>query len=447
MPSPLGNPPGPIGWPLLGMLPQFRANPAEFLLRTSQEYGDIVYFRLGLQKVFFLNRPDLIEEVLVSIQGNFTKSRMLQRAKTLLGEGLLTSEGPLHLRQRRLVQPAFSRERLASYAQTMVSCADRAQGRWTDGESLDVAGEMMRLTLAVVGLTLFSRDTEGDAADIGSAMTALLATYGTLLLPFGNLIRMLPAGPVRRAKSAQKLLDAKVYEIIRERRAEGSDRGDLLSMLLLASESNGDSMDDRQVRDEAMTLILAGHETTATALTWTWYLLSQHPEVETRLHAEWQDVLGGRLPEFADLPNLVYTDRVIAESLRLYPPAWALGRMAIREFRLYNHIIPARAICLMSPYAMHRNPRFWPAPQRFDPDRFAPENRASRPKFAYFPFGGGARVCIGERFAQMEAVLLLASIGQRWRFRLEPGQRVDIHPQITLRPRYGMRMTGGRVVA
>lgn len=447
MSGPLADPPGPRGLPLVGVLPQFRKDPAGFLLQVAQNYGELSSFRLGQQQIYLVNRPDLIEEILVTSQGNFIKSRMLQRAKTLLGEGLLTSEGVHHTRQRKLVQPAFYKDRLASYAATMVSTAERTQRRWRDGETLDLAQEMMGLTLAIVGLTLFSRDVESDAEDIGKALSDVIGSFNTMLLPFADLIRHLPFGAMRRTKRAQQVLDERIYGIVRERRAEGTDRGDLLSTLLLAAEDGTGAISDKQVRDETMTLMLAGHETTANALTWTWYLLSQNPVAEQRVREEWSSVLGGRMPRYEDLPALEYTERVLAESLRLFPPAWSVGRMAINQFRLFNTMIPAGAICILSPYVMHRNPRFWAEPGRFDPERFIPEAKASRPKFSYFPFGGGPRLCIGERFAWTEGVLLLATIGQRWRFQLDSGQRVDIHPEITLRPRYGMRMTADRVVA
>ncbi|MBC8167142.1 MAG: cytochrome P450 [Bryobacteraceae bacterium] len=446
MQGPLGVPPGPSGWPLIGVLPAFRRDPAGFLLEVSRKYGDLSSFRMGTQTMFFLNRPESIEEVLVTGQQNFIKSRMLQKAKSLLGEGLLTSEGAFHLRQRRLAQPAFHRERLANYAATIVSCADRAQARWIAGQTLEMSSEMMRLTLAVVGLTLFSSDIENDATEVGQALTDVLSTFGTMMLPFSDLIRHLPIHSIQRAKRAQKLLDATIYKIIADRRKAGTDNGDLLSMLLMAADDGDGGMTDKQVRDEAMTLMLAGHETTANALTWTWYLLSQHPEAERKLHAEWNDVLQGRLPGFDDLPKLEYTERVLAESMRIYPPAWALGRMAVNQFRLYNYVIEPGSICIMSPYVMHRNPRYWPEPERFDPDRFTPEAKSGRPKYAYFPFGGGPRVCIGERFAWMEGVLILATIGQRWRLRLEAGHPVESQAQITLRPRFGMKMTAECVV-
>jgi cytochrome P450 len=442
----LGKPPGPAGNPLIGPFGDFRRQPANFLLNVAREYGDISYFRLGLQRMFLLNRPDFVQEVLVTQAPSFKKSRILEKAKTLLGEGLLTSEGDFHLRQRRLAQPAFYRDRLTGYAQTMVDCSADAQARWTDGEPLDMAHQMMSLTLRIVGLTLFSRDVESEARSIGDALTDVISTFETMLLPFSGLLQRLPLPSIRRADKARQTLDRIIYQMIAERRASGEDRGDLLSMLLLAQDNEGSTggMNDKQVRDEALTLFLAGHETTANALTWTWYLLSENPDAETRLHAEIDEVLGDRQPGYDDLPRLEYTERVLAESLRLYPPAWAIGRMALRQVRIYNYEIAPKSICIVSPYVMHRNPRHWPDPERFDPDRFTPEAKQARPRFAYFPFGGGPRVCIGERFAWMEGVLVLATIAQRWRFNLTPGQVVEPHPQITLRPRYGMRMVAQR---
>jgi cytochrome P450 len=433
------RPPGPAGLPLIGVT-GFRKSPAEFLLRIASQYGDISYFEAGLQNVYLVNRPDLIQEILVTSQSNFIKSRMLQRAKRVLGEGLLTSEGDLHLRQRRLMQPAFYRERLARYAHEMVACAGRIQAGWHAGKTYDIADQMMRITLAIVGRTLFSRDVEGEATEIGDALTALIGTFDTMLLPFADLIRRLPLPSLRRAEKAREFLDRTIYDMIRERRAAGEDRGDLLSMLLLATDEDRTGMTDKQVRDEALTLFLAGHETTATALTWTWYLLSQHPDVDSRMRRELAQVLGGRNPRFDDLPLLPYTEMVLSEALRLYPPAWAIGRMVVRPYRLSDYELPPKSICIVSPFVMHRNPRFYPDPQRFDPERFTPEARQSRPKFAYFPFGGGPRVCIGERFALIEGVLVLATIAQQWRMRLVPGQVVEPHPQITLRTRHGVKM-------
>jgi cytochrome P450 len=401
----------------------------------------MVYFKVGSQHMYLLNRPDFIQEVLVNGHRAFMKSRVLQRAKTLLGEGLLTSEGDFHLRQRRLVQPAFYRDRLISYANTMSECAQTGAARWHAGDTRDMADEMMRITLAIVGRTLFSRDVESEASDIGKALTDVLGTFGTLTLPLSSFIQRLPFPKFLRARRALTFLDRTIYRMIEDRRKSGVDNGDLLSMLLLSTdEQASQGMTDRQVRDEALTLFLAGHETTATALTWTWYLLSQNPQADERMRAELKDVLGGRLPTYADLPNLRYTEMVLAESLRLYPPAWAIGRMAKMDTRIYNYEVPRSSICLVSPYVMHRHPRYFPEPERFDPLRFTPEAKQDRPKFAYFPFGGGSRVCIGERFAWMEGVLVLATIAQQWRFSLVPGQVIETHPQITLRTRHGVRM-------
>jgi cytochrome P450 len=443
----LHRPAGPIAFSLLGVLPAFRSDPLGFLQKTATDFGDVASFRLGLKRAFFVNRPDLIEEVLVHGARYFTKSRVLQRARSLLGDGLLTSEGDFHTRQRKAIQPAFYRERLSGYAATIVDYGEQLNVRWRDGETVDIAQEMMRVTLAIVGRTLLGYDIEGDARDIGTALTGVISSFDSLISPFAPLMERVPISPsVRRNRAAARFLNEAIYRIISERRASGTDTGDLLSTLIAASE-DGHTMTDKQVRDEALTLMLAGHETTAISLTWTWYLLSQNPWALERLRAEWRDVLGDRSPAWADIPNLVYTEHVFAESLRLYPPAWAIGRMARSEFRLFNYLVPKQSICIMSPYVMHRHPRFWPEPERFDPDRWTPEARESRPKFAYFPFGGGPRTCAGERFAWMEGILLLATIGRKWTIHHIAEHPVKPHPQITLRPRNGMPARLERVLA
>jgi cytochrome P450 len=435
------RPPAPKGTIFLGVFPEFRKDPPEYLRRIAREHGDIAELRLGRQRVFFVNHPDWIRDILVTHQSQFKKSRMLERARVLLGDGLLTSEGEFHKLQRRLVQPAFHRERLIGYSSAMVECAERCRAHWADGAELDIAREMMRLTLAIVARTLFSADVSSEADEIGAALSEVLGLFETVLMPFSEWLEKLPLPSVKRFERARARLDETIYRIIAERRASGRDEGDLLSMLLLAQdEDTGGRMTDRQVRDEALTLFLAGHETTANALTWTWYLLSQNPEVETRLHDEIARVLGGRLPAFADLPELRYTEMVLSEAMRLYPPAWAIGRRALGDYAIGDYIIPAGAVILMSPYVTHRDARWFEDPDRFDPERWLPERAAARPKFSYFPFGGGARVCIGERFAWMEGVLLLATIAQRWCLRLAPDQKIDHRALITLRPRHGMRM-------
>ena len=435
-------PPGPKGSPLFGVFPEFRKDPPLFLLNVARHHGDVAFFKMGSQKFYLLNRPEYVQDVLVTHNGKFQKSRIMQRAKVLLGEGLLTSEGQFHLRQRRLVQPAFHRQRIAGYAAAMVECAERSAARWTSGETRDISEEMMRLTLAIVAQTLFGTEVEEDADEIGRAMTDVLGMFNMMLIPFTEFLQKMPLPSMRRFERARGFLDKKIYSIINERRQSGDDRGDLLSMLLLAQDEQGDggSMTDTQVRDEALTLFMAGHETTANALTWTWYLLSQHPDVERRLHEELRSVLAGGSPGFDDLPQLPYTEMVFAESMRLYPPAWAISRLAMQDHDIAGYHIPAGSLCMLSPYVMHRNPEYFPDPERFDPERWTPEAKDRRPKFSYFPFGGGPRMCIGERFAWTEGVLLLATIGQRWRMRLEPAQRVAHRAQITLRTRYGMRM-------
>jgi cytochrome P450 len=435
----VARPPGPKNSPIVGNLYAFRKSPLDFLSKMAREYGDLVYFKVARQHMYLVNHPDYVREVLVNNQSNFIKSRALQRAKVLLGEGLLTSEGQQHLRQRRLVQPAFHRERLAGYAAAMSAGAVRWRDRWRAGSTLDISTEMPHLTLSIVAKTLFSADVESEASEIGEAMTTVLEMFRLLLMPFAEYLEKLPLPHIRRFEKARARLDATIYGLIRERRKSGVDTGDLLSMLLFAQDEES-GMTDEQVRDEALTLFLAGHETTANALTWTWYLLSQHPEIERRLHDEIDAVLGDRAPEFADVPQLRYAEMILAEALRLYPPAWAIGRKAKGGFELGGVEVPAESICILCPYLVHRDPRWFPEPEKFDPERWTPEARDARPKFSYFPFGGGARVCIGERFAWMEGVIVMAAIAQKWRLRLQPGQHAEPLPLITLRVKNGLRM-------
>ena len=417
-------------------------NPLQFFSNLARDYGDLAYLRMGGEHLFIASDPSVIKDVLVTHNQNFHKSRGLERMKILLGEGLLTSEDAVHLRQRRLMQPAFHRDRVAAYASTMVSYADRVRSGWSEGATLDVAREMSRLTLLIVGKTLFDTDVESQARDVGDAMSGLMNSFWTLMLPFGDTLERRPIPRLRRGRKARERLDAIIYGIIGERRASGGDRGDLLSMLLMAQddEDKGRGMTDRQVRDEAMTIFLAGHETTANALTWTWYLLSQSPDIERRLHEEIDRALAGRLPTVADVDCLPYTTRVVTESMRLYPPAWLGGRRAVNEYSIGGYAVPPRSIVVMSQWIVHRDPRHSPEPERFDPDRWTPAFKAALPRFAYFPFGGGPRQCIGESFAWMELVLVLATIAQRWRFDLVPDHPVVPQAAVTLRPKYAMKM-------
>jgi len=418
------------------------ANPLDFFTNLARTYGDVSSYRMAGEQLFLVNDPRLVRDILVTHNRNFTKSRGLERSKRLLGQGLLTSEGAMHLRQRRLMQPAFHRDRISGFGNLMVGYADRMRNSWTDGVTLDVSREMNRLTLSIVGKTLFDVDVDQQAAAVGEALTAVMESFWMMMLPFSELLERLPVPKLRRARMARARLDAIIYGMIADRRASGRDHGDLLSMLLTAQdEDEGGGMTDQQVRDEAMTIFLAGHETTANALMWMWYLLSSAPDVEAKLHAEVDRVLQGRLPGLGDLASLQYVERVVTEAMRLYPPAWIIGRRAIDDYQLGDYVAPARSILVMSPYLMQRDPRFYTDPGRFDPDRWTPEFRAALPKFAYFPFGGGPRQCIGESFAWMELILLTATISQQWRLRLVPGHPVVPQPLITLRAKHGMRMT------
>lgn len=425
-----------------GHLRGLRRNLLEYLQRVAEACGDVGYFKAGPLHIYLLNEPDYIKDVLVTHHKNFTKSRGLQLAKRILGEGLLTSEGEFHLRQRRLVQPAFHRQRLESYGEVMCAQAARMSASWQHGAEVDVAEEMMRLTLAIVGQTLFGANVEDEAEEIGAALTTAMSLFTRLTNPLAEILEKLPLPSNIRFFRAKKRLDETIYRIIAARRKNGEDRGDLLSMLLLAQDVEGDggSMTDLQVRDEAMTLFLAGHETTAIALTWTWYLLSQHPEVETKLHEELRRVLGERQPTAQDFPRLTYTRTVLAEAMRLYPPAYVFGRMAREDYKLGPYDVPARATLLVSPYILHRMEKFFPNAKEFLPERWTPEAEAARHKFAYLPFGAGPRVCIGEGFAWMEGTLVLATIAQRWRLRLVTDHPVELQPLITLRPKFGMNM-------
>jgi cytochrome P450 len=384
-----------------------------------------------------------VHDVLVANDWNFLKGRGLKRAKKILGNGLLTAEGNFHRRQRRLSQPAFHKQRIAAYAATMSEFAARTRADWQAGEKRDIAQDMMRLTLAIVAKTLFDADVNNEAREIGQALSEVLEIFSTFSSPLTEITDKLPLPKNIRAQKGKARLDETIYRIIAEHRKTNEDRGDLLSMLLMAQdeEEGSGGMSDDQLRDEVMTLFLAGHETTANALTWAWYLLSQNLEVEAKLHAEIDAVLGGRLPTFEDVPNLKYTEMVFTEAMRLYPPVWVMGRRSISGIKIGGYYIPPKSIILLSQYAIHHDKRFYPEPEKFAPERWASEQIKSLPKMAYFPFGGGPRLCIGEQFAWMEGILLIATIAQQWKLRLVPGHKVELQPLITLRPRHGMKMT------
>src|SRR5262245_44013116 len=335
-------------------------NPLEFFTRMARLYGDLVELKAKAPGVFLLNDPVQIKRILVTDHDRFVKGQGLKRARILLGDGLLTSDGELHRTQRRLMQPAFHHGRIAAYASTMVEYAERVNERWRDGSTLDMSHEMMRLTLAIVAKTLFDADveSEAEAAQVGRALTATMKVFPRYLLPFADFLQKLPLPSNRRFQNAKDYLDSTIQAMIQDRRATGADKGDLLSMLLLArdDEEGGHRMTDIQVRDQCMTLFLAGYETTSNALTWTWYLLSENPAVEERLHSEIHAVLGSRSATIQDIPRLKYTEMVFAESMRLFPPAWIIGRRALEDYRINSHTVPRDSLILMSPWVMHRDP-------------------------------------------------------------------------------------------
>ncbi|MFD2369177.1 cytochrome P450 [Brevibacillus sp. GCM10020057] len=435
---------GPKGLPISGNLLSFRRNPLQFIQMAAKEHGDVVLFRFGpKRKVYLLTDPDQIKEVLVTKQASFRKAKGLQVAKAVVGDGILTSEGNKHLRQRRLMQPAFHRERIAAYGDVMVRQAASLMADWKDGEVRDIHQDMMKVTLAIITETMFGKSVKENADEIRHAIDVGLKYVANKASSFIDIPLSVPTRNNRRFLESNELLDKVIYSLIDERRRSGdTGRGDLLGMLLAArDEDDGTGMTDEQVRDEVMTIFVAGHETTANTMSWIFYLLSRHTEAEQKLHAELAAVLGDRLPTVADIPHLTYANLIVSETLRLYPAAWMINREAIEEVEIGGHTYQPGDTLMMSQYAMHRDERFYDDPEAFMPERFATDLLKRIPAFAYFPFGGGPRVCIGNNFALMEAALLLATIAQRFRLRLaEPNQVVAPEPLVTLRPKNGLPM-------
>ena len=416
------------------------ANPILLFQHLVQEYGDIAHYKIGWNHIVFLNHPDYIREVLVVQNDNFIKERTVRRSKMLLGEGMITAEGARHRGQRQVAQPAFHRQRIPEYADTMVREAVRMRDLWRPDEERDIARDMMHLTLNVVAQTLFATDLRDEVHELAGAINRIMGLYNFLvMLPAAEwLVHVRPPGLAAFVR-ARKRVDAVAHRMIEAHRQSPSDGKSLLDLMLAASlDRSPDS--ERSLRDQVITIFLAGYETVANALAWSWYLLSENPDCERRFHVEIDRELQGRLPTYDDVPRLRYVEMVMAESLRLYPPAWAMGRYALNDFQLGEFFLPAKTTVLMSQFITHRDPRFFPDPLHFDPERFTPEAKARRTKFTYFPFGAGFRQCIGESFAWMEGVLLLATLGQKWKMKLVPEHRVEPEPLITLRPKYGMRM-------
>lgn len=441
--------PGSANWlPLpYGAFREFLRDPLGYQLRARERFGDVFRFRIGPLIAHFLYHPDHVRRVLIDHQKNYPRGWHYRLVRHLLGNNLVVSEGEYWRRQRRLAQPAFQRQRLSGYAQVMVDATSRMLARWEQvaaaGEDLDIAAEMTRLALAIAGRTLFSRDPSEEADAVGQAF-GVLARYLEQRFnhPCTSLPTWVPTGNNRRMKKAARTLNGIVTALIQERRGEGRDHGDLLSMLMQArDEETGEAMTEDQLRSEALTFLVAGHETTATALTWTWFLLASHASIRQRVRTEVASVLQGRLPTIEDVSHLTTTRMVIEESMRLYPPIWALAREAAEEDEIDGYRIPARSTVLVSPFVTHRHPEYWERPEVFDPDRFTAEQVAQRPKSAYFPFLGGPHQCIGNEFAMLEMRLIIAMVLQRFDVELLPGQAIQPKASITLRPSGPIRVT------
>ena len=432
-------PPGPKTKIPLGHLFSFRRDSIGFLKKIADEYGDIVYFKIGPIRIVLLNQPDLIKEVLTTQHRNFVKGRPLEMAKELLGEGLLTSEGDFHKRQSRLIQPAFHRSMIELYVPALTKCVTQLMNGWKENMTVDVKEEMTNMSIAIAGKTLFGSDTAEEAEEINHALDTATSLFGRIPLPFSEFLLKLPIPSTFRFYKAKARLDKTIYRMIDERRRNNVEKGDLLSLLIRSQD--GEDMTDQQVRDEAITLFLTAFDTTSTALTWTCYLLSQNPEAEAELHEELDRVLKGRLPTVQDVAQLKFTRMVFGESMRLYPPSYVIPRQALEDFSIDKYIIPRGSIVLVSPYLIHHDPRFHPEPEKFDPHAWDEHSHGLNSKYEYFPFSRGPRSCIGEPFAWMQGILVLATIAQSWRMKLVPDHPVELLPLINLRPKYGMMMT------
>ncbi len=429
------------GLPFLRNAVPFLRAPLRFLCHVREEYGDVARIGLGPIEMTLVSHPDLVEDVLLTRSKLFTKDRFLrEQLRPVLGQGLLSSDGDFWRRQRRLAQPAFHRDKIAAYGDIMVDHASRLAREWRHGEIRDVHKDMMRLTLEIVARTLFGANVGDHAEEVGSALEVVLAVVADPLEIFFPILQRMPTRNRRAFDQAVKKLDSIVYGVIEQRRKSGAtETNDLLSMLLHARDEDGSSMSDEQLRDECMTLFLAGHETTALNLSWTWMLLSQHPEVDAALAKELRDVLGDRPATFADLPKLRITGHIIMEALRLYPPAWSIGREAREDLEIGGFLVKRGEHVGCSPWSIQRDPRWFDRPDEFLPERWDGDLAKKLHRYAYFPFGGGPRFCIGQAFAQMEAVLLLATLARDFRAEVLARPRIVASPSVTLRPKPGVR--------
>lgn len=433
---------GPRGLPIIGNLRQF-ASPDRIhqLLDWQATYGETIRLKLFNRDAYVLTNPDDVYQILVKNANKVEKSpRIRHTLRSAVGDGLILSEGDFHKRQRRLTQPAFHVQRIANYADTIVDYGQQLAESWTDHQQTNLHDDMMMVTMQIIAKVLFDADVSKDAHALGEAITVGIEAAMHKVTHLLYVPEWIPTAFNRRTRAATELLEDTILNIINERRQTMEDKGDLLSMLLLSEDEEGERMTDKQVRDEAMTLFVAGHETTANALTWTFYLLAQHPDIQNKLLDEIDTVLGKRHATLDDLKQLSYTEKVIKESMRLYPPAWIMSRYVTSPIELQAYRAEVGNVLLISPYLVHRNTNLWDNPDEFNPDRFTPEQEKARHKFAYFPFGGGPRVCIGNHFAMMEAQLLLATLLQHFTAELVPNTKITLEPVITLRPKEGMPM-------
>lgn len=436
------HPPGPKGMSVFARYLSRQQDPLLTLQKIALKYGDLVHMQLGRRNDYLINHPDYIKTILCAPQSEMARSTP-PALKRFLGRGLLTSQGDYHRQHKRMLAPALHREIVRQWNETITGKCAQLCDRWSEGDELNLEAEMLRLTLAIVLKALFSAELEADANGIAAAANTIIKMTHCRTLPvIDDLLDKLALGRLRRFKEASASFDGIVYRIIHERRAADAPVNDLLSTLLrVCDEETGNAaLTEEEIRDETLTMLMAGHETTAHALTWTWYLLSQHPETQQKLHTELRGVLQGRRPEIDKLEALPYNRMVFSEAMRLYPPVWIVARRNPKAWSLAGYTFPPGSFIFMSQYLMQRDARYFPDPDRFEPERWTPEATAKRPRYCYFPFGGGPRQCIGEGFAWATGLLALATIAQRWRFRLAPDQRVALEPLITLRPKYGMRM-------
>ncbi len=434
-------PPGPKGTWISGGLREFASHRLDFLVDVAREFGDVATFRFGPRRIFLISNPDLIEQVLVTDAKHYVKHFGARAYKPVLGNGLVTSEGDFWLRQRRLSQPAFAKSRVVSYAPLMAELTERMLARWRPGDQVDMHYEFSALTSAIALKTLFDLDDAGDRERFAETLRLAFDLMSARIRSTVRIPTWFPTPANLRLRRAVAELFEVVDGFIAQGRARKDPGDDLLSRLVLAQDDDGTRMTDRQLRDEMMTLYLAGHETTALTLSWSWYLISRHPRVEERLLTEWQRVLGGRAPSPDDLPNMPFTDAVITEAMRVYPPVYLIGREATTELEIGGYQVKKGYTIFMSQWVNHRDPRYFPEPEEFRPERWEDGMAKRIPKYAYYPFGGGQRVCIGNTFALMEAAIILAAVGQRFRFTVMPDAIIDLNPQITLLPKNGIPAT------